>query len=196
MRSLAEFAARSSASSPTAATDAAADPYPSRVVKVIVPIAAGGPVDTVTRAVAQTLFGRPQAHVRGREPARRRRQPRHPGDHPGAADVHTLAMALSTPAAINPVIYRKAPFDPDVDLHPLSIIVFEQDADRTSEPAGGVACGLHRPGEAGAPPTRPPATAAPRISRWNTCACWWGSPRHPCRTGGAAPLVSDLVAGW
>ena len=31
-------------------------------------------------------------------------------------------MALGSMLAINPVIYRKAPFDPDVDLHPLSIL--------------------------------------------------------------------------
>jgi tripartite-type tricarboxylate transporter receptor subunit TctC len=37
---------------------AQADSYPSRVIKIIVPIAAGGPLDTVARAIADTLSDR------------------------------------------------------------------------------------------------------------------------------------------
>jgi tripartite-type tricarboxylate transporter receptor subunit TctC len=179
------------------ATDAAAaDPYPSRVVKLIVPIAAGGPVDTVARAVAQTLSERLR-HTFVVE------------NRPGAGgnlgiqaaiqappDGHTLVMALGSMLAINPAIYRKAPFDPDVDLHPLSILTVSSQmlVVHPSLPATSLA-------EFIALAKREPVTYA--ISGY-------GSPSHlameylrmlagftatPVSYRGNAPLVSDLVAG-
>src|SRR5262245_20215752 len=175
---------------------AAADPYPSRAVKVIVPIAAGGPVDMVARAVAQTLSDRlGQAFVVDNRPGA--------GGNIGIReaigmppDGYTLVMALGSMLAINPVIYRKPPFDPDVDLHPLSILTVSSQmlVVHPSIPVGSLA-------ELVALGRREPLAYA--ISGY-------GSPSHlameylrllagfaatPVSYRGAAPLVSDLLAG-
>ena len=174
----------------------AADPYPSRIVKVIVPIAAGGPVDTVARAVAQTL-------------AERLRQTFVVENRPGAGgnlgireaigappDGYTLVMALGSMLAINPGIYRKPPFDPDADLHPLSILTVSSQmlVVHPSVPATSLAAFVS------AAKQEPPTYA---ISGY-------GSPSHLAMeylrllAGFAAtsvsyrgnpPLVSDLIAG-
>ena len=101
---------------------ARAETYPSRIVKIIVPIAAGGPIDLLARTVAQTLSDR-------------LKQPFIVENRPGAGgnvgiqaaisagpDGYTLLMAAGSMLTINPSLYRKPPFDPDVDLRPLSTL--------------------------------------------------------------------------
>jgi tripartite-type tricarboxylate transporter receptor subunit TctC len=101
---------------------AAAETYPSRPVKLIVPFAAGGPLDVVARAVADKLFaGLKQSFVvENRVGA---------GGNLGtdtvakaAPDGYTLLMVLSSTLTANPALYRKLPFDPEKDLRPLSLM--------------------------------------------------------------------------
>src|SRR5436190_2500945 len=105
----------------TGGTAAAVD-YPSRAVKIIVPLAAGGPVDNVARAVVDGLSSS-------------LKQPVIVENRPGAggnlgivaainapADGHTLLMALGAMLTINPSLYKPAPFDPEVQLRPISTL--------------------------------------------------------------------------
>ncbi len=101
---------------------AKADTYPSRVVKIIVPFAAGGPVDSVARTVAQTLSDRlKQAFI----VENRLGAGGNVGIQAGinaAPDGYTLIMATGSMLTINPALYKKAPFDPEVDLRPISML--------------------------------------------------------------------------
>ena len=105
-----------------AITQTIADEYPSRIVKIIVPIAAGGPVDTVARAVAASLAaGLKQTFVvENRLGA---------GGNLGIvaginspADGYTLLMALGSMLTINPSLHTQAPFDPETQLRPISTL--------------------------------------------------------------------------
>ncbi len=97
----------------------AEDAYPSKPVRFIVPSAAGGGTDIVTRAVAQKLAeslgqqflveNRPGAgQMIGIEAAAR-----------APADGYTLLMAAST-LAINPIMYKKVSYDPVRDFAPIT----------------------------------------------------------------------------
>jgi len=96
--------------------------YPNRPVRIIVPLAPGGPSDILARTIAQLIapsLGQPVV-VESRAGA---------GGTIGAdfvakspADGHTiLLMALST-YTINASLYRKLPFDPRKDLAPVSVL--------------------------------------------------------------------------
>ncbi|MBI3436556.1 MAG: tripartite tricarboxylate transporter substrate binding protein, partial [Proteobacteria bacterium] len=101
---------------------ARADPYPSRVVKIIVPIAAGGPIDSIARSIAQTLSDRlKQTFVVENRPGA--------GGNIGIQaaigaepDGYTLLLAAGSMLTVNPLIYKKAPFDPGADLRPLTTL--------------------------------------------------------------------------
>jgi len=93
------------------ATPAAAQSWPARPVRIIVPYAPGGGIDTVARQLAQKLTeqtggsflveNRPGgAGVLGAELVAR-----------AAPDGHTL-LASSTEFAINPAVRAKLPYDP------------------------------------------------------------------------------------
>jgi tripartite-type tricarboxylate transporter receptor subunit TctC len=93
--------------------------YPSKPVRFIVPSSAGGGTDIVARAIAQKLSealgqqfvveNKPGAgQMIGLEAAAR-----------APADGHTLVMSAST-LAINPVMYRKVPYDPVRDFAPIT----------------------------------------------------------------------------
>ncbi len=100
---------------------AQAPAYPSKPVKVVVGYAAGGAVDAVARTIGQALQGSLG-------------QPFVIENKPGAgtniamkalieapADGYTLMMAANALAA-NPSLYQPAPFDPERDLAPVSLV--------------------------------------------------------------------------
>jgi len=99
-----------------------ADDYPSRPVKIIVPLAPGGPIDTVARSVAQTLSERlNESFVVENRPGA--------GGNIGIQaaiaarpDGYTLLVAAGSMVTVNALLYRKPPFDPLKDLQPLSIL--------------------------------------------------------------------------
>ena len=101
---------------------AAAENYPNRLVKLVVPFAAGGPSDIIARAIGEKLSARlKQPFVIENRPGA--------GGNVGtevlvkaAPDGHTLGLMLSSILTVNPSLYRKLPFDPDKDLRPISIV--------------------------------------------------------------------------
>src|ERR1700704_5056207 len=99
---------------------AAREPYPARPVRIVVPFAAGGPGDLISRLVAQTLsegLGK-RSYVENQGGA---------GGNIGRgmvarapADGYTIMIASST-FMINPSLYGKVPFDPIKDFDPVTI---------------------------------------------------------------------------
>ena len=98
----------------------AADAYPSRPVRVVVPFAAGGGADVLARPIAEAL-------------SRRMGQPFIVDNRPGVGgnlgtdavakavpDGYTLLLTPPAPIAQAVALYRKLPYDPQTDLVMLS----------------------------------------------------------------------------
>jgi tripartite-type tricarboxylate transporter receptor subunit TctC len=102
---------------------AAAQSYPDHPVRIIVPYAPGGSLDTVARLVGKKLTdalgqqividnrGGGGGNI-GVEAAVR-----------SAPDGYTLLMGANGPISINPSLYHNLPFDPIKDLAPISTVV-------------------------------------------------------------------------
>src|SRR5262249_52588624 len=99
---------------------ARAETYPTRPVRMIVPFAPGGPVDVLTRLIAQKLtqsLGQ-QFYVENQAGA---------GGNLGmgagaraAADGYTITV-VSTSFLVNPSLYPKIPYDPRKDFAPVTL---------------------------------------------------------------------------
>lgn len=100
----------------------AQDTFPTRPLRIVVPFAAGGGVDILTRVIAQHLSSALQ-------------QPVTIDNRPGAggnvgvdavakapADGHTLVMATTGTHTINPGLYKSLPFDAEKDFSPITTI--------------------------------------------------------------------------
>ena len=98
---------------------ASAQPYPSKIVRVIVPFPAGGPTDVMARIIGQKLSERlGQQFVIGNQ-----------GGAAGnigmgsaaraAGDGYTI-LFVSSSYVVNPSLYHKAPYDPDKDFVPIT----------------------------------------------------------------------------
>src|SRR6267143_294276 len=96
--------------------------YPSKALKIVVPLAAGGPTDILARIVAQPL-------------SQRLGQPVIIDNRPGAggnigaelvakssADGYTLFMGTSGPLSINSSLYEKLSYDPLRDFVPIILV--------------------------------------------------------------------------
>ena len=100
----------------------AEQPYPNRLIKLVVPIVAGGPIDIVARAIADKLS------VSLKQPFVIENRPGAGGNigadvvAKAAPDGHTLGLVLNTTLTVNPSLYKKLPFDPDKDFRPISIV--------------------------------------------------------------------------
>jgi tripartite-type tricarboxylate transporter receptor subunit TctC len=100
----------------------AAQEYPSRPVRVVIPYPAGSTPDIVGRTLADRLqkaLGQPFV-VENRTGA---------GGSIGteavaksAPDGHTLLVAVNGPVAVNKHLYKSLPYDPDRDLAPISLL--------------------------------------------------------------------------
>src|SRR5689334_21245882 len=117
LRSLALCATLASLALPFTARS---EDFPSRPVRIVVPFAAGGGVDILTRTLAQHLSDRLGQQVIV-------------DDRPGAAgnlgvdavaksppDGYTLVMATTGTHTINPGLYAKLPFDAEKDFKPIT----------------------------------------------------------------------------
>jgi len=100
----------------------AAEPYPNKLITVVVPQAPGGANDVIGRALAQKLavaFGVPvvaenKAGAGGNlGTAFVARQPK---------DGYTLLLNAQSVQTINPFLYRKVPFDPVKDFDPVMVV--------------------------------------------------------------------------
>lgn len=105
-----------------AASGAAAAPWPSRPVKLLVPGGAGGVVDIRARWLAPRLAAvlgqavvvenKPGAGgILGMESAAR-----------GEADPHTIVLVHQGTMAVNPALHAKLPYDPLHDFAPLTLL--------------------------------------------------------------------------
>lgn len=105
-----------------ASSTARADDYPSRALRIVVPFAAGGTSDLVTRIVGQALGMELKVAVVV-------------DNHPGAggnigsdlvahapADGYTLLMGTVATHGINATLYKKMPFNPVKDFAPVSLV--------------------------------------------------------------------------
>jgi len=96
-----------------------ADNYPSKIVRVIVPFAAGGPTDVVARLIGQKLTERlGQPFIIENQPGA--------GGNIGmgaaaraAGDGYTI-LFVSSSYVVNPSLYSKVPYDPDRDFVPIT----------------------------------------------------------------------------
>lgn len=101
---------------------AAEDKWPTRPVRIVVPVAAGGPADAVARAVGQKL-------------SERWGQPVIIDNKPGAntaigasevarspADGYTLLQAVNSTLTINPFTFAKLPYNVKRDFAPISLV--------------------------------------------------------------------------
>jgi tripartite-type tricarboxylate transporter receptor subunit TctC len=103
-----------------ASSGAWAQAYPTRPVHLIVPVAAGGPNDTIARIIAQTLPWPQQVYVENLVGA---------GGNVGTgvaarapADGHTLVI-VSGSFVVNPALYPNTPYDPVKDFAPITMVV-------------------------------------------------------------------------
>ena len=100
----------------------AAEPYPTKVITIVVPQAPGGANDIIGRALAQALpavLGGPVI-VDNRQGA---------GGNVGTAyvarqpkDGHTLLVTAQSAQTINPFLYRNTGFDPVKDFDPVMVV--------------------------------------------------------------------------
>ena len=100
--------------------------YPDKPIKMIVPYVAGGAADITARLVAQSMSetmgqvvlvdNKPGANGNiGADMVAK-----------AAPDGYTLLLTASGPLVINPVLYKKVPFDPVKDFSPISLLITYQ----------------------------------------------------------------------
>ena len=166
------------------ALSAQAQTYPSRPVKVIVPFAAGGPLDIVARGVSDKLSaslkqpfimenrGGGGGNI-GTEAAAK-----------AAPDGYTLLMSLSTTLTANPALYSKLPFDPLKDFRALSSMANSRPmmVVHPSVPVSTLAEFVAY-AKRSRSPTLMRAPAAAAIWRWNISRPLRDSRPCRCRTG-------------
>jgi tripartite-type tricarboxylate transporter receptor subunit TctC len=104
-------------------TLACAQNYPDRAVKIIVPTAPGGSIDTAARVVAEKLqarWGKPVV-IENRAGASMRLGAEAVQKSP--PDGYTLLVAHDGTMAINPLVFSDLPYDPQKDFVPLGLVV-------------------------------------------------------------------------
>jgi tripartite-type tricarboxylate transporter receptor subunit TctC len=104
------------------ASGAAAQAYPSKPIRLVVPFPAGSTPDIVGRALGQKLaeaWGQPVV-AENKTGA---------GGNIGTADAaksapdgHTLVIGINGPVAVNKALYKSLPYDPEKDLQPISLL--------------------------------------------------------------------------
>ena len=121
-KTLAALAAAALSSLAIAASAFAADAWPSRPVKIVVPFAAGGGVDVLTRVLADKLGPALGATIVVEAVPGA-------GGNLGSAQVaraapdgYTLLMATTGTHTINPGLYKDMPFDAVKDFAPITVI--------------------------------------------------------------------------
>jgi len=100
----------------------AAQDYPTKPVRIVVPYAAGGGTDALARFLSHGLEQRlGQPFIIENRPGQ--------GTATGgayvaraAADGYTLLAATSSTLAFNPTVYKKLPYDPLTDFSPISLV--------------------------------------------------------------------------
>lgn len=100
----------------------AAHAFPDRPLRLIVPYPAGGPADLLARSVAEhmradlgqpvVIDNKPGANtIIGAQAAAN-----------AAPDGHTLLLSTAATLVLNPLLYRKLPYDPGTELAPVALV--------------------------------------------------------------------------
>jgi tripartite-type tricarboxylate transporter receptor subunit TctC len=99
---------------------AQAQNYPTKTVHIIVPLAAGGAADTITRAIAQRLteVWNQQVVVENKPGANTQIGAQQVARSP--ADGYALLASAETTFVVNPSLYSKLSYDPAKDFTPIS----------------------------------------------------------------------------
>ncbi len=102
---------------------AAAQGFPDRAVKIIVPTAPGGSIDTTARVIAEKMQARwgKSVIVENRAGAAMRLGAEAVQKSP--PDGYTLLVAHDGTMAINPLVFADLPYDPQKDFVPLGLVV-------------------------------------------------------------------------
>jgi tripartite-type tricarboxylate transporter receptor subunit TctC len=101
---------------------AAAQSYPAKPIRMIVPFAAGGPNDVIGRVVAQKVSEQigQQVIVENRAGAGGAIGTAFVGSAP--PDGYTILISGTSSLAINPALYKKLPYDPIKDFAPVALV--------------------------------------------------------------------------
>src|ERR1700751_3649491 len=103
-----------------AAAPASAEDYPSRPVRIVFPLAAGGGGDVFTRALADQL------QKEWHQPVVVENRPGGGQNIGGRAcaeatpDGYTICVMSAEPAAYNQYLYKSIPYDPERDFQPIT----------------------------------------------------------------------------
>ena len=180
------------------ATQAFAQAFPAKSVKMIVPYPPGGGNDTLGRLFAAKLSertgqqfvveNRPGAGAMiGTEAAAR-----------SAADGYTILLSSIATHALSPNLYSKVPYDPVKDFAPVTllgiaptVLVVTNDLP-AKDLSELVAAAKAKPGTS---PTRPAATGRRRTSTARSSSRLQGSTCCTCRTRAAVPRSSTSWPG-
>lgn len=106
-----------------AAVSAAAQPFPSRTVKIVVPTSTGGATDAFSRAIAQSLtesWGQPVV-VENRPGANQIIGSDYAAK--SAPDGYTLLVSDASSFVMNPHLYRKLPYNGFQAFTPITVLV-------------------------------------------------------------------------
>ncbi|MBB2919404.1 Bug family tripartite tricarboxylate transporter substrate binding protein [Cupriavidus alkaliphilus] len=181
-----------------AQTAGAQAPYPSKVIRLVVPFTPGGSTDTLARLLAdqlreelgQTVIveNKPGAggNIGGEAVAR------------AAPDGYTVLVAAAGPTVINPSLYPKMPYNPVRDLAPVTLIAREPNliAVNAALPVHNVkefiAYAKARPGQLtfGSAGNGTPAQLAGELLNQTA-----GLTLQHVPYKGTGPAVADLIAG-
>jgi tripartite-type tricarboxylate transporter receptor subunit TctC len=105
-----------------AATCAAAQSYPSRVIKIVIPYPAGGSVDVTARLLAQKLGESMKAQVIVESRSGANGNIGSDAVAKSDPDGYTLLYTAPAPLTINQMLYHKGlPFDPERDFAPIGL---------------------------------------------------------------------------
>src|SRR5215213_2362350 len=96
--------------------EAHAQPYPSRPVQIVVPLAAGGAADTIARATARRLSEMWNQQVIVENKSGANTQIGATQVSKSAPDGHTLLVSAETTFVVNPYLYSKLSYDPGKDF--------------------------------------------------------------------------------
>ncbi|WP_299450844.1 tripartite tricarboxylate transporter substrate binding protein [uncultured Pigmentiphaga sp.] len=106
---------------------AAAQTYPgNRPIKLVVPFSAGGNADLTARLIAKQLAGGLKTPVIVENRAGANGTVGLDAVRQAAPDGHTLLVSPSSPLVVNPVLYKKLPYDSLKDFEPISQILAYQ----------------------------------------------------------------------
>jgi tripartite-type tricarboxylate transporter receptor subunit TctC len=122
-RGFATFAAAAALLGTVGSAQAQAQEWPAAPIKVIVPFDAGSTPDTLARVVGEGLSARLHQPVIVENRSGAAGNIGTDAVAKAAPDGLTIGVSIGGPLTVNPVLYRKLPFNPDRDLAPISIAV-------------------------------------------------------------------------